>query len=76
MLFETHTTDKAMMERKTRHEVQESFVVEHDTDGSIEFITGEQLEIWHRDKIKGTVKPEKQSLTKRYKKRFIKYVKV
>lgn len=55
----THTTDKAMMERKTRYEVQELFVVEYDTDGSIEFITGEQLEIWYRDKIKGTVKPEK-----------------
>ncbi len=41
-----------MMERKTRYEVQELPVVEYDTDGSIEFITGEQLEIWHRDKIK------------------------
>ncbi len=32
-------TDKAMMERETRYEVQELLVVEYDTDGSIEFIT-------------------------------------
>ncbi len=29
----THTTDKAMMERKTRHEVQELLVAEYETDG-------------------------------------------
>lgn len=55
----THTTDKAMMERKTRYEVQELLVAEYGTDGSIEFLNGEQLEIWYRDKIKGTVRPEK-----------------
>ncbi len=39
----THTTDKAMMERKIEQwaEVQELLIVEH-TDGSIEFITGER----------------------------------
>ncbi len=51
------------MERKTRYEVQELFVVEYDTDGSIEFITESSQKFWYRDKIKGTVKPEK-SLTK------------
>jgi hypothetical protein len=55
----THTTDKAMMERKTRYEVQELLVAEYGTDGSIEWKTGEDLEIWYRNKIKGTVKPEK-----------------
>ncbi len=40
-----------MMERKTRYEVQELFVVEYDTDGSIEFITGEQARnLVQRDK--------------------------
>ncbi len=35
------------------------FVVEYDTDGSIEFITGEQLEICNRDKVNLKVaKPE------------------
>ncbi len=34
-----HMTDKAMMERKTRHEVQELLVAEYETDGSKEFIT-------------------------------------
>ena len=55
----THTTDKAMMERKTRYEVQELLVAEYETDGSMKFITGEDLELWYRDKIKGTVRPEK-----------------
>ena len=55
----THTTDKAMMERKTRYEVQELIVAEYETDGSMKFITGEDLELWYRDKIKGTVRPEK-----------------
>ena len=55
----THTTDKAMMERKTRYEVQELLVAEYETDGSMKFITGEALELWYRDKIKGTVRPEK-----------------
>lgn len=55
----THTTDKAMMERKTRYEVQELIVAEYETDGSMKFITGEELELWYRDKIKGTVRPEK-----------------
>ncbi len=49
------------MERKTRYEVHELFVVEvWLTDGSREFITGEQLRIWYWGiKLKGTVKPEK-----------------
>ncbi len=47
-----------MMERKTRYEVQELFVVEYDTDGSMEFITG-AVRIGTEIKIKGTVKPEK-----------------
>lgn len=55
----THTTDKAMMERKTRYEVQELLVAEYETDGSMKFITGEDLELWYRDKIKGTIRPEK-----------------
>jgi adenylate kinase family enzyme len=55
----THTTDKAMMERKTRYEVQELIVAEYETDGSMKWITGEELELWYRDKIKGTVRPEK-----------------
>ncbi len=36
----THTTDKVMMERKTRYEVQELLVAEYETDGSMKFITG------------------------------------
>ncbi len=52
-----HTTDEAMMERKTRYEVQELFVVEYDTDGSIEFITWAVRNLV-QNKIKGTVKPE------------------
>ena len=55
----THTTDKAMIERKTRYEVQELIVAEYETDGSMKFITGEDLELWYRDKIKGTIRPEK-----------------
>ncbi len=46
--FLTHTTDKAMMERKTRYEVQ-SYCREYGNemvDGSIEFLTnGIKLEI-------------------------------
>ncbi len=56
------------MERKTRYEVQELLVAEYETDGSMKFITGEDLELWYRDKIKGTVRPEKLNLMKRYKK--------
>ncbi len=46
------------MERKTRYEVQELLVAEYETDGSMKF-TGEDLELWYCDKIKGTVRPEK-----------------
>ncbi len=46
-----------MMERKTRYEVQELFRVWHGWKYRI--YNWEQLEIWYRDKIKGTVKPEK-----------------
>ncbi len=34
------------MERKTRYEVQELLVAEYETDGSMKFITGEDLELW------------------------------
>ncbi len=57
---------KAMMERKTRYEVQKLLVAEYETDGSMKFITGEDLELWYRDKIKGTVR--EVNLMKRYKK--------
>ncbi len=57
MLFDIRQT--TMMERKTRYEVQELLVAEYETDGSMKFITGEDLELWYRDKIKGTVRPEK-----------------
>ncbi len=40
----THTTDKAMMERKTRYEVQELFVAEYTT----EFITGDKAKFEQR----------------------------
>ncbi len=54
-----------MMERKTRYEVQELLVAEYEIDGSMKFITGEDLELWYRDKIKGTViRPEKLNLVK------------
>ncbi len=56
--MELHTIKISIMKRKDKVWVQELLVVEYDTDGSIEFITGEQLEIWYRDKIKGTVTAE------------------
>ncbi len=34
----------------------------------MKFITGEDLGTWYRDKIKGTVQPEKINLMKRHKK--------
>ncbi len=34
-----------MMERKTRYEVQELLVAEYETDGSMKFITGEDLNL-------------------------------
>ncbi len=40
-----HTTDRAMMERKTRLKVQELLVAEYEADGSMKFITGEDLEL-------------------------------
>ncbi len=40
----THTTDKAMMKER-RYEVQELLVAEYETDGSMKFITGEDLEL-------------------------------
>ena len=68
----THTTDKAMMERKTRYEVQELLVAEYETDGSIKWITGEELELWYRNKIKGTVKPEKLEFNEALQEAFFK----
>ncbi len=41
-------TDKAMMERKTRYEVAKNCCYEYETDGSMKFITGEDLELWYR----------------------------
>ncbi len=39
-----------MMEQRLQDEVQELFVVEYDTDGSIEFYNWrEPLEIWYRE---------------------------
>ena len=70
----THTTDKAMMERKTRYEVQELLVAEYETDGSMKFITGEDLELWYRDKIKGTVRPEKLEFDEALQEAFTKFV--
>ncbi len=59
---------RAMMERKTRYEVQELLVAEHETDGSTKFITGEDLGTWYRDKIKERYVPRNWNLMKRYKK--------
>ncbi len=39
----------------------------------MKFITGEDLELWYRDKIKGTVRPE-IGVMKRYKKHFTKFI--
>ncbi len=38
-LFDTYDRQGAMMERKTRYEVQELLVAEYETDGSMKFIT-------------------------------------
>ncbi len=48
--------------------------LQYDTDGSIEFYNWEQLEIWYRDKIKGTV--EKLEFNEAVQEWLIKYVKV
>ncbi len=56
----THTTDKAMMERKTRnYEVQKLFIVEYDTDGSRIYNWRAVRNLVQGIKLKGTVKPEK-----------------
>ncbi len=71
----THTTDKAMMERKTK--IRSTRIACRrisETDGSAKFITGEDLELWYRDKIKGTVRPEKLEFDEGYKKHFTKFV--
>ncbi len=58
--------------RKTRYEVQELLVAEYETDG-MKFITGEDLELGIRQKIKGTVRPEKLEFDEGYKKHFTKF---
>ncbi len=51
------------MERKTRYaSTQELLVAEYETDGSMKFITGEDLELWYRDKIKGTVRSRESGI--------------
>ncbi len=52
-LFDIRQT-KAMMEERqdTKYKL---LVAEYETDGSMKFITGEDLELWYRDKIKGTI---------------------
>ncbi len=52
----THTTDKAMMERKHDTEGTIELVAEYETDGSMKF-TGEDLELCGQTKSKGTVRP-------------------
>ncbi len=54
----THTTDKAMMERKTRYEVQELFVAEYKLMAVLKFITGEDLELCIVTKSKERYVPE------------------
>ncbi len=69
----THMTDKAMMERKTRYEVQEMLVAEHETDGSMEICYWRRFRTCIVDKIKERYVLEK-NLMKRYKKHFTKFV--
>ncbi len=64
----SHTTDKAMMERKTRYEVQELFVAEYNGDGGMKFITGEDLNFGIVTKSKERYVPRNWNLMKRYKK--------
>ncbi len=47
-----------MMERKTRYEVRIACCRIWRADGSMEIYYYEDLELWYRDKIKGTVRPE------------------
>ncbi len=42
------------MEERSKIQYQELLVAKYET-GSVKFITGEDLELWYRDKIKGTV---------------------
>ncbi len=53
-----------MMERKTGYEVQELLVAEYEADGANAVLLAEDLELWYRDKIKGTVRPESWNLMK------------
>ncbi len=46
------------MEEDKIREVQELLSQEYGTDGSIEFLNGEQLEIWYRIKLKGQFVPK------------------
>ncbi len=46
------------MERKTDTKYKKLLVAEYETDGGMKFITGEDLELWYRGKIKGTVRRE------------------
>ncbi len=63
------------MERKdTRYEVQGYFVAEYETDGSMKFITGEDLSFGIVTKIKRAVRPRGGILMKRYKKHFTKFI--
>ncbi len=57
--------------KKDKIQKYKALVAEYETDGSMKFVTGEDLELWYRDKIKGTVRP-KWNLMKRYKKQLYK----
>ncbi len=55
----THTTDKGNDGMKDKlYEVQELFLQQSMTDGSIEFYNRRAVRNLHRDKIKGTVARE------------------
>ncbi len=52
-----------MME-KNRYSTEVALVAEYETDGGMKFITGEDLELWYRDKIKEQYVPKKWNLMK------------
>ncbi len=52
-------TDKADGKKDKIRSTRIKFVAEYETDGSMKFITGEDLELLVSWQIKGTVRPEK-----------------
>ncbi len=67
----THVRQTSNDGKKTRYEVQE-FVAEYETDGSKYEIYYHDLELWYRDKIKGTVRPEELNLDEALQEAFYK----